>query len=313
MLNMRYTLLLLAALSLPVVAPRAVAQLSYSSGQSVSPAFEGWEPNPDGSYDIIFGYMNDNWEEELDVPVGPNNNISPGLPDQGQPTHFYPRRNRFVFSVRVPKDWGNNKEVVWTLTTHGKTIKAYGTLKLDYQIDNVVMMSETGALGAGASTPEIRANKPPVIEISGDASRTVKVGEPLELKTNVTDDGVPKPRPRRTGLLSPAELAKTKDMRLQPPYSVTVGSATGLWVALQAFRADDGPVHITPEQPDTWEDTRTGANSQWAPLWTPPAPPPQNDWTATAVFDKPGDYVLRWHASDGGLTTDHDIHVKVVP
>ena len=210
MLNLRYTLLLLAAVSLPVVAPRAVAQLSYSSGQSVSPAFEGWEPNPDGSYDIFFGYMNDNWEEQLDVPVGPDNNISPGLPDQGQPTHFYPRRNRFVFRVRVPKDWGSNKEVVWTLTTHGKTIKAYGTLKLDYQVDNVVMMSETGALGAGASTPEIRANKPPVIEIDGDASRTVKVGQPLELKTNVTDDGVPKPRPRRTGLLDPAEACENE-------------------------------------------------------------------------------------------------------
>ena len=36
--------LLFAAVGFLLVAPRAVAQLSYSSGQSVSPAFEGWEP-----------------------------------------------------------------------------------------------------------------------------------------------------------------------------------------------------------------------------------------------------------------------------
>src|ERR1700736_65843 len=84
----------------------AQLSLSYSSGQKVSPAYEGWDQNSDGSFNMIFGYMNSNWEEEIDVPVGPGNNIQPGGPDQGQPTHFYPRRNRFVFKVRVPKDFG---------------------------------------------------------------------------------------------------------------------------------------------------------------------------------------------------------------
>ena len=49
-----------------------------------------------------------------------------------------------------------NKELVWTLTTHGKTIKAHGTLRpQDYQIDNMVMTSETGAIvfGAGGEHP----------------------------------------------------------------------------------------------------------------------------------------------------------------
>jgi hypothetical protein len=44
---------------------------------------------------MFFGYMNSNWEEELDVPIGPDNHIDPGGPDQEQPTHFYPRRNMF--------------------------------------------------------------------------------------------------------------------------------------------------------------------------------------------------------------------------
>jgi hypothetical protein len=127
---------------------------SYLKGQSVSPAFEGWEENPDGSFNMLFGYMNRNWEEELDIPVGPNNSIVPGQPDQGQPTHFYPRRNRFVFKVRVPKDWGD-KELIWTLTANGKTEKAYATLRPDSFVDDLVQASEQGALGAGVSSPAV--------------------------------------------------------------------------------------------------------------------------------------------------------------
>ena len=58
-------------------------------------------------------------------------------PDLGQPTNFFPRRNRFVFQVRVPKDFGT-KEIVWTLTSKGRTEKAYGTLKPDYVLDDTV-------------------------------------------------------------------------------------------------------------------------------------------------------------------------------
>src|SRR5262245_47035930 len=109
-----------AGLSSPV----AIAQTRYASGQNVVPVFEGWEHNPDGSFTMVFGYMNRNYDEELDIPVGPNNNIEPAGsgtdPDQGQPTHFYIRRQQFVFTVKVPKDWGK-KDLVWTLTVGGKT------------------------------------------------------------------------------------------------------------------------------------------------------------------------------------------------
>ena len=101
----------------------AQTRFTYSKGQSVSPAYEGWMPNPDGSFTMYFGYMNTNWLEEFDIPIGPDNNIEPGGPDQGQPTHFYPRRNPFLFTIRVPKEFGN-QELIWNLTTHGKTEKA---------------------------------------------------------------------------------------------------------------------------------------------------------------------------------------------
>jgi hypothetical protein len=281
------------------------AQLSYSRGQNVSPAYEGWERTPEGNIDMLFGYMNSNWEEELDIPVGPENNIQPSGPDRGQPTHFFPRRNRFVFRVRVPKDFGEEKELVWTLTTHGKTIKAYGTLRQDYFLDNMVLTSETGAIGAGVSSPEIRSNQPPVLEAAGDRNRTVKVGEVLTLSAHVTDDGIPKPRPRGA-FLDRGRNDDVKDMRLVPPRQVTVGSATGLWVACYIYRGA-GKIALTPDQPKTWEDTRAGANSQWAP---PPAPA-DGKWTVDATFSEPGTYILRWHASDGALWADEDITVTV--
>lgn len=58
----------------------ATAQMrfTYSKGQTVSPAFEGWEPNKDGSFTLYFGYMNPNWEQEFDVPIGPDNHFEPG-------------------------------------------------------------------------------------------------------------------------------------------------------------------------------------------------------------------------------------------
>ena len=286
----------------------ATAQLSYSSGQTASPAYEGWEKNADGSFNLLFGYMNSNWEEEFDVPVGPQNNLEPGGPDQGQPTHFFPRRNRFVFRVHVPPDFGE-KELVWTLTTHGKTLKAYGTLRQDYYLDNMVFTSETGAIGAGVSTPEIRANKPPVLEAAGDRVRIVKVGEPLTLSAHVTDDGIPKVR-QRGAALDRGRGEEVHDIRMIPPRQVTVGSATGLWVSCYVYRAA-GKVTLTPAQAKTWEDTRAGANSQWSPLWSPSPPPPDGKWTVQVTFDQPGSYVLRWHASDGALWADEDIKVTV--
>jgi hypothetical protein len=292
----------LLAASLPLF-----AQLSYSSGQQLVPAYEGWEKNADGTFNLVFGYMNENWEQRLDIPIGPNNNFSPGPADQGQPAYFYPRRNRFSFRVKVPKDFGT-KELVWTLTANGKTYKAYGSLKEDYFVDNMIFTSEIGAIGAGVSSPAIRANKPPQAEAVGERVRTVKVGEPLTLSVLVKDDGIPKVRVRADSRDRDPGL---RDLRMIPPAQVTVGSSTGLWCALIVYRGNGEAVHIGPDQVKTWEDTRAGANSQWAPRWVAPPAPADGKWQATATFDEPGVYTLRWHASDGALWADQDIKVTV--
>jgi hypothetical protein len=118
---------------------------SYTKGQHVEPAYEGWRPMPDGSFNLMFGYMNENWEEQPNADIGENNSFSPGDPDRGQPTHFLPRRNRFTFEVNVPANWGD-RELVWTLSVNGVERKAYATLKSDYLVDNMVIASETGSL-----------------------------------------------------------------------------------------------------------------------------------------------------------------------
>ena len=105
----------LSAVLLATSIESGAQRLAYNSGQAIAPAYEGWERNEDGSFNLMFGYMNQNWEEELNVPVGEHNSFSPGLADRGQPTHFLPRRNRFVFKVRMPVDFDQDDEVVWTL------------------------------------------------------------------------------------------------------------------------------------------------------------------------------------------------------
>jgi hypothetical protein len=269
---------------------------SFSRGKNIAPAYEGWERNPHGSFNLVFGYMNRNWEEEIDVPPGPENNIEPGGPDQGQPTHFLPRRNRFVFRIRVPQDFGT-KELVWTLTTNGITEKAYGTLKPDYFIDDNVIQTNNGAGGAAGSNPELFTNKAPTLTVEGGKTRNAKVGEPIVLTAVAADDGVPKAR-----AMAPANP--------QVPSRFTVDGATGLRLSWFVYRGK-GAVTFDPPQIKVWEDTRDRANSPWASGWKTPPAPPEGKWVVRTTFSEPGSYVLRCLAHDGGLMTAEDVTFTV--
>ena len=307
------------------------AQLSYSKGQHVEPAYEGWRENEDGTFSFMFGYFNENWQEELDIPVGTANFFSPGPADRGQPTHFLPRRNRFTFEVVVPADWGD-QELVWeVISPNGEIRRAYATLAIDYVVDNVVIASETGSLGAGTSSPESRANIPPVATVIGDNTRTVRVGETLQFQTRVTDDGIPEPANINQQAflaafvgggqltdLSPEGVRKFLMMR--PPVKVTVQKTNGLFLSWNVYR---GPrdmtenvseiVHFDPPQIKPWEDTRTSANSPWGALWTPPEVPEDGLYDVSVTFDEPGTYLLWGRADDGGLYHDQYLTVTVRP
>src|SRR6185295_7231578 len=287
---------------------------------------------------FLFGYMNRNWEEEIDVPVGADNGFSvvgdrgagaPGVSlDQGQPTHFLPRRNRFIFRVRVPSGFGEKDELIWTLTTYGKTEKAYASLRADYIVDDVVKASETGALGAGTSSPEVRSNKPPTLKVQELKARSVKIGEAVTLVTEVKDDGIPKPRdPARVAAAQTRAAAQAtgsaattasggapapaRNPALSPPTRVTVGKALGLHVSWFLYRGP-GKVTFDPPQVKPWEGTRAGANSPWAPLWSAPKLPADGREEVHVTFDTTGTYVLRCRADDGALVADEEVTITVV-
>lgn len=310
--------------------PIAQAQLSYRSGQHIEPAYEGWRRNDDGTVTFTFGYFNENWEEVPLIDVGDNNFFSPGDRDRGQPTRFLPRRNRFTFDVVVPEDWGD-RELVWTvISPNGVERKAYATMATDYTIDNMIIASETGSLGAGTSSPESRANVPPVARVIGDTRRTVRVGEPLLVRTEVTDDGLPKPRgaesaARRAAAAAAAggedsasateSLTPEQRMRarmLRKPSQVTVGKTNGLYLSWNVYRGSTDAT-FDPPQVKPWEDTRTSANSPWGALWTPTEIPEDGIWETSVTFDEPGQYTLWGRADDGGLFHDQYIEVNVLP
>jgi hypothetical protein len=191
---MRYSWLLWAVLCACLVASHAIgaaqtAPIPFQSGQGVTPSFEGWFRNPDGTISLSFGYMNRNYKEELDIPVGPNNRIEPGPPDQGQPTHFLPRRQTGIFTVVVPKDFAPNQKVTWTITTNSQTNSIPGHLRPEWEID---------ALKESTS-----GNTPPVIRFeaagktgqgpAGVSARVAAtVSKPVNLTVWATDDDVRK-------------------------------------------------------------------------------------------------------------------------
>ena len=222
---------------------------------------------------LVFGYFNRNWEETFHIPTGPNNVIEPGDPDRGQPTYFQPRRNRFLFRIRVPADFGD-QEIVWSVTTHGKTERTYATLIPEYFIDKLVITANSGgAGGTGGADLTLHDNEPP--------TRTVTAGQPVALAAFATDDGVPARGPTMSFPTSPLR-----------PGPVTFVGATGLRLSWFVYRGPGDVVTFDPPQATTWEETRFGANSPWTPGWKTPPPPDDGRWMAQVTFAEPGTYVL---------------------
>ncbi len=170
----------------PQLPTETITAIRMSAGQSVTPYFEGWIKNPDGTFDMVFGYFNRNFVQEFAIPAGPDNKVEPGPPSQGQPTYFLPRRQRYVYRVRVPADFGK-KEAVWTITANGRTEKGFAMLIPAQEITERVVMSN-GNFDPGLDDP----NQPPSITLAPVG--TVSIGTPVTLTASVVDDGLPKPR-----------------------------------------------------------------------------------------------------------------------
>jgi plastocyanin len=156
-------------------------QVAHRDGQGVVPIYDGYEPNGDGTVTLWFGYINRNYEEVLDIPVGPDNTFSGPQADRGQPTHFETRRKKSVFSVVVPES--EAPSVRWSLTIRGRTEVATATI-----LPSSVISRRRGTVNSLAGVPP---NTPPVVKISLD-KQTVSASDTLVANVSATDDGQPK-------------------------------------------------------------------------------------------------------------------------
>lgn len=165
-----------------------------AKGDIVGPMFNGWIKNPDDSVTMIFGFVNQNREEIVDIPLGPNNRLEPAQFDGAQPTHFptYKRggfvgiQERGVFAVTVPAEMAGT-EVVWTLNHAGHSYSVPGrAVSPAYEMG-------LGEAALGSLNPAIRFAK------NGEESTdregiyadklTAAVGKPVNLSAFVQDRG----------------------------------------------------------------------------------------------------------------------------
>jgi hypothetical protein len=263
--------------------------IKYKSGQVVVPVYEGWERVPDGTFNLVFGYLNRNHVEELSMPVGAENNFEPGPADRGQPTYFYPRENHFIFRVNVPKDWDRKKELVWTLTAHGRSEQARATLLDIWEIDRKVEVANNGG-GVQVSNVLIAKDQPPVVTIAPMARATV--GTAVTLSADVNDDGIPagmKPRPPRPlepalrGSGPPSPVNVPLPQRPRPPQG---GGLSVLWLVYR------GPAGVSFD-PEGYVKVADGKS------------------VVKASFTQPGTSTIRAFAHDGLLRTPADLKVTV--
>ena len=289
-----FALMVTAALAASARGQEVVSnELKFNSGQSVQPAYEGWTRNPDGSRSMWFGYLNRNWEETPDIPVGANNGFGGGSEDLGQPTHFLPRRQAFVFKVNVPADWPADRDLVWTVTANGVTLKAFGSLWPVWEIDEQTMSANNG--GRTARTFGEPVNLAPTIP-SQLPAQTAVVGQPLTLVLPVKDDGLPTPEIRARGTGGPRGRGTPPNAAPPDPFAQAArGQFRVKWVQYRGA----GNARITPE-----ESAVLGADGR--PTLT------EGKSSTKVTFDRPGTYTLRAYAMDGdAYFTTQDVNVTV--
>ena len=300
-------------------------QQRFDGGQDIQPIFEGWTRNDDGSYLFHFGYLNRNYREQPSIPVGRDNYFSPGDEDRGQPTYFYPRTQRYQFTVPMPADTGPNPEdgIIWSVTAHGSEQRAYGWLQPEWEIDENTITSNSRT-GFGRPVEQLFANRPPEVEVSASAER-VGVGEALTLTAMIRDDELPSelpPRPPRTrlpALVPPDDLPRVPDNIVW--YEKPRPPRNGLALHWIVYRGPDGG-DFEPDGFQRSVEERELEREVDGVLTAPtssdnPATHVDGDgWTSatfetTVTFDSPGTYMLRAWASDAMFLTAGDLTVTV--
>jgi hypothetical protein len=234
-------------------------------GASVTGAFEGWFANEDGSRSFLVGYFNRNTQQELDIPVGPNNRIEPGGPDLGQPTHFLPGRQYGMFVVPVPKEFTLQDKYTWTIVANGQSTSIPLRLNNDYVVSPFI------EIAVGNTPPVIwfeqngSTIQGPIADVVKAVTRTASLSAPLPVTVWAADD-----MKYTTGTSAP--MTKPR-----PPVTVTWSKYRGL-----------GTVAFDKAKPEVQQLPSSGSS----------APPFSGKATTNVTFSEPGDYVLHVTAND---------------
>jgi hypothetical protein len=234
-------------------------------GASLTGAFEGWFVNKDGTRSFLVGYFNRNTQQELDIPIGPNNRIEPGGPDLGQPTHFLPGRQFGMFVVPVPKEFTPQDKYTWTIVANGQSTS------IPLRLNNDYVVSPFMEIAVGNTPPVIRFDQNgstiqgPIATVAQAASRTASLSAPLPLTVWATDDM------KYTNNTS-APMTKPR-----PPVTVTWSKYRGA-----------GTVAFDKAKLEVEQLPSSGSG----------APPFSGKATTNVTFGEPGEYVLHVTAND---------------
>jgi hypothetical protein len=164
-------------------------------GGSVSPAYDGWYANPDGTRTYLMGYYSRNTDADIDVPIGPDNHFEPGVPDRGQPTHFRPNRMFGMFTMVQPAATPTAERLYWVLSVNGVVQRVPINGGVVYNITPNTASEESP--GGKYNTPPLLrfaerglAVQGAVATMAKAVARTATVGQPIPLELWVDDDGL---------------------------------------------------------------------------------------------------------------------------
>jgi len=252
------------AASVVVSAGQIPIEPAKQSGTGVTPSYEGWFDNPDGSHNFLVGYLNRNRSTEVDVAIGPNNKIEPGGPDMGQPTHFLPGRQTGTFVITVPKSFTPQQRLTWTVTINGQTNAIPLRLNPDYNISPLkdsAVANTPPLIRFAESGPSIQG---PLSALANALVRKTSVSTPLELSVWTEDD---------------AKYTNNSSAPMR-------GSRPPVALSWSKYRGP-GTVTFDKARPTLEKLKGGGVNEPYAGLGK-----------TTAKFSEPGEYVLQVTAND---------------
>ena len=241
-----------------------------AGGLAISPFFEGWWANENGTYTVSFGYFNRNREVTQNISGGPNNFIEPAEFDGTQPTIFSPRRDMGVFTVTMPGDFAESGgRVVWTITANGVTHSVPGRIGVAYYA------LSHGAMAMGSLPPILRLNRNGP-DLWGPMSA---VGNPANDPPPVASEG--------EGPIGSVRNPLPMTASVGTPLTLTVW-AVDRFDALARGEGSDR-VEITPGV--AWFTHQGPAAAEFGE--TEPEPDEDGETTTMATFSEPGTYLLR--------------------